>query len=369
MKLHPAGAASGATVLLLFAACSSFEDASSRGSNDAGSPMTQDASSDGEAGPVTGTPCKLDPSLLDIPGNKIDEDCSGKADDDSVLCDGSLSLASSDPFDAAKAIGLCKRVDASGKAWGVIEAKYVLPDGAVLGGAAPVSWGVLPSFGVNAPPVGGAMLALSSGAARAANQAGYVAPTNGLDKSYSHALPSGFVKAMPACGGLPVATSTFDGLALELRLRVPANATSFSFAHQFFTSDYGDFVCSSSNDVFGVFMEPKQVGSADGNIVLDGQGGALTANATTLLRVCTPGTHNGLVFGCSLGTAGLAGTGFEGHGSTGWLKTKVPVVGGAEITLRFAIWDSGDHLNDSTVLIDAFVFSTEVVASVSTTSQ
>ena len=174
---------------------------------------------------------------------------------------------------------------------------------------------------------------------------------------------------MPACGGLQLANAAFDGISLEVRIRAPSNAKSFSFAHQFFTTDYPDGVCNSFDDVFAVLMSPKPAGSPDGNLVLDAQGGALTANAASLIQACAPGTHNGLTFSCPLSVAPLAGTGFEGHGSTGWLRTHVPVTGGAELTLRFAIWDSGDHTNDSTVLLDGFTFSPDPVAALTTAPQ
>jgi hypothetical protein len=67
----------------------------------------------------------------------------------------------------------------------------------------------------------------------------------------------------------------------------------------------------------------------------------------------------------------LAGTGFGGliansqggsnsyarkttvlGGSTGWLTTTVPVQPGEIMTIRYVLWDSSDHLFDSTAIID-----------------
>ena len=52
---------------------------------------------------------------------------------------------------------------------------------------------------------------------------------------------------------------------------------------------------------------------------------------------------------CPNGTAQLQGTGFDvwdtsfgNAGATPWLSTQAPVTGGAELTLRFALWDGGD---------------------------
>jgi hypothetical protein len=377
MTTLPSLALSGLLLVILggvgLGACTG-EDASLEAGGDAADGSTSPDSSAGEAGaadsqpPPVGSPCSFDPSRFDVPGNGLDDDCNGKVDDEDPVCDGALTLASSDALDAAKAMGLCKKVGPSGTAWGVIDAKYVLPDGTATTGASATSWGLLPSFGTNTPRAGQRVLALSSGAARAADQPNYQAPGVGLAKGYGHALPAGFPRGMPACSGLNLANA-FDGIALEVRLRVPTNARSFSFAHQFFTSDYGDSVCQAFNDVYAVLLSPKPAASPDGNVVLDALGGALTTNSTALVRACTPGTHNGLTFACPLSTASLVGTGFEGHASTGWLKTTVPVAGGEEITLRFAIWDSGDGSLDSTALFDDFGFSTASVPAVSTSAQ
>lgn len=324
-----------------------------------------DAGSD--ALPPVGTPCTFDPSRIDVPGNGLDEDCSGKADDEDLLCDGSLALSSSDAFDAAKAMGLCKKTTAGAAAWGVVDAHYVLPDGAAAPGASLLSWGILPSFGTNAPRAGQRLLALSSGAARAPDQPGYQAPAPGYTKGYAHGPPAGF-PSIAACGGLPLAPPR-DGIALEVRLKVPSNATSFSFAHQFFTTDYPDFVCSTFEDAYGVFLTPKPAASPDGNITLDVNGSAITVGSAALMRSCAAGVHNTMNFACSQGTAALSATGFETHAATGWLKTTVPVKGGAEITLRFAIWDSSDGTNDSTALFDDFAFSTGAASAMTTVPQ
>ena len=42
------------------------------------------------------------------------------------------------------------------------------------------------------------------------------------------------------------------------------------------------------------------------------------------------------------------------HGSTYWLETKAPVEPHEEITLRWAVYDSGDGVLDTTTLVDNF---------------
>ncbi len=358
---------------IALAACSNFSSSDTPAPPDASPDVMVDSAApeasmgvDAAPQPPVGHDCSPDPSRFDVPGNGIDEDCDGKADDEDLLCDGPLVIASTDAFDAAKAMGLCTKVAAGGTAWGVVDAHYALPDGTVPPTVAEFSSGLLPAFGVNAAHAGQRVLALSSGKARAPDQAPYEAPVPGYVKGYMHGRPTGFSTSVAACGGVSLSTP-HDGYALVLRIQVPSNANSFSFYHQYFTADYGDYVCSPFSDVYGVVLAPAFGGAADGNIVRDSANdGVVTAASTGLLRACTPGMHGGLNFTCPLGTASLAGTGFEAYGATGWLKTTAPVKGGTEITLTFAIWDSGDGMNDSTALFDDFTFSTATASAVTT---
>jgi hypothetical protein len=48
------------------------------------------------------------------------------------------------------------------------------------------------------------------------------------------------------------------------------------------------------------------------------------------------------------------GTDFGGAGATTWLISQAPVKGGEEITIRFAMWDTGDANFDSSTLVDNF---------------
>lgn len=299
----------------------------------------------------------LRPGKIDEPGNGKDEDCSGKADDDGA-CDAALAIASSDANDAAKALGVCKSVAAGKPGWGVVSAKYVKPDGTALSHA--TSYGILPSFGVNQPPSGKSMLALSTGAARAPGQAEYAAS---IDKGYGNGTPSGWPRTSTACNVAP--TVAKDGSALELKIKVPVDAHSMSFEHAFFTRDYTGDVCSTFTDQFVVMMSPAPAGALDGNIVFDGVGAAINANSA-LLQACAGGTFGGITYACGLGTTFLGGTGFEGKGATGWLRTTAPVEPGSTVTLLFAVWDSGDGKVDSTALLDSLRFWTKSVTKTQT---
>jgi hypothetical protein len=53
-------------------------------------------------------------------------------------------------------------------------------------------------------------------------------------------------------------------------------------------------------------------------------------------------------------------------GATGWLTTTSPVTPGEDVTLHFIIFDEGDHILDSSVLIDNFRWAATGVPSPST---
>ncbi|MBS2016654.1 MAG: putative metal-binding motif-containing protein [Deltaproteobacteria bacterium] len=302
----------------------------------------------------------VNPGAMDVKGNGLDEDCSGKPDDEETECDGSLPMAASDAMDGARAIGLCKQAT-DDKMWGVVEARWVKPDGSSLPAAGNIGYGVLTKLGINAAQAGATALAISSGAAREPGDPAYKAVT--VDKGFSHGTPPGYPKESPSCGGgagFGFASGAHDGAALQLKIRVPTNAKSFSYQQNFFTNEFPVYICDDYNDFFVTMMEPKPAGLPDGNIAFDQDGNPISVN-NSLLQVCSPQSAGGKSFSCPLGNSTLQGTGFENHAATGWLTTKAPVdtVRGKVITLTWAIWDQGDHALDSTALIDDFQWSAE----------
>jgi hypothetical protein len=70
---------------------------------------------------------------------------------------------------------------------------------------------------------------------------------------------------------------------------------------------------------------------------------------------------------CTKPVTQLAGTGYEDDdgtgtpigGGTGWLTTTSPVTPGETATVRFIIFDEGDHIYDSSVIIDNFQFQVQ----------
>jgi hypothetical protein len=341
---------------------------------------TEDKDKDGfstQDGDCNDCDANANPGAYDVAKNNVDEDCNGKPDDTPVDCDSAITgVGDNDPLNGARAIGLCQKATAGDKKWGVLEAKWVMADGSP--GMNDLGHGMLPKFGPNVNcQEGKRMLGLSSGTAREPTDSDY-ADVGGEDMNTQSPPPAGFPVDSPSCpGNNTTGTTANDPAALEVKLRVPTNAKSFSFNFNFYTYEWPDFVCSSFNDSFVVLQSPAPPNAKLGNISFDSQGNPVSVN-NGFVDACgcdsgPPCQADVKTFPCSLGTGILQGTGFgkdttqwDDHAATGWLETKSPVTPGSEITLRFAIWDAGDHSLDSTVLVDNFVFSADEATGTST---
>lgn len=350
------------------------------GGTDCTSGPTEDKDQDGftvQDGDCNDCDANANPGAYDVAGNNVDEDCNGTADDSAFDCDGSITdLADNDAMHGAIAIGLCQQASPGDKKWGVLEAKYVMADGSP--GMNPLSHGLLEAFGPNVNvQEGKRLLALSSGTARQPTDPGYQS-VGGANMGTTSPPPSPqFPIDTPTCPGVTtVGKPANDPAALELKIRVPTNAKSFTYNFNFYSYEWPGFVCSSYNDFFAALQTPAPPNAALGNISFDSQGNPVSVN-NSFMDACgcqngAPCTAGGKTFPCSLGVTILNGTGFGDsatypHAATGWLETQSPVTPGSEITLRFAIWDAGDHILDSSVLIDNFKFSADEATGGSTT--
>jgi hypothetical protein len=306
-----------------------------------------------------------------------DEDCSGVAGDSAKPCDQGLALADVDANDAAKAIELCQVATMTDRKYGVISSQYVRANGAPF--ASPgVQVGIQPNFGPNVNVQGGAnMLALSSGAARIVGQTG---ACNAISCEYNATAtpPAGFPDPDPTCPPVP---SIADDVALQVQVRVPTNATGFSFSFKFHSFEYPDWVCATNgyNDQFVALMTPSPMGAdlppgaTAGNISFDSNHHPVGVNIG-YFSVCDPSTPTRFASHCTSsstvtcptlpspycpdGTAQLLNTGFDvwnkdgPDGATAWLESQAPATPGSIITLQFTIWDAGNGEYDSTVLVD-----------------
>jgi hypothetical protein len=289
------------------------------------------------------SPDSVEVIASDPSAEKADENCDGQIDNVMATCDGSFALDDPNPENAAKVLDICQKVGPGGN-WGLVSASYVRANGSPASSS--VQMGIMDKFGNNVNVQGGKqMLVLSSGTARTPGQPG-ACGTQSCYGAGAGQAPSGFPQDVPGCGG---DSEINDDVGLELKLRAPKNANGYVFNFRFYSFEYPEYVCSLFNDQYISLVSPAPMGSINGNISFDAQKNPVSVNIA-FFETCT---------GCPLGTADLDGTGFGGEwfgdaGATSWLQTTAPIKGGEEFSIRFAIWDTGDQILDSTVLLDNF---------------
>ncbi len=331
--------------------------------------------------------------------------------DSTPSCDMGLAVDDGNAASFARAIGICTNVSAGG--YGLVSATY---SNAFASATPPHAgqWGLLPKFGsAIAPREGAALGALSSGYAREYDDAQGVdmgsqasscgnAPAqaccwSGLPGACPVGLASDFVNSSPdgpldgmnyptgaAPPGFPQSSTgchqdnvVNDMIDVKLVLKAPMDAMGFRFDFDFYSSEWPNFVCSTFNDAFVAYLTSS---ATTNNISFDSANNPISVNNNFLNR-CTAGVPLGCnrtdgqqpdppyaTSTCPAGAGELAGTGFAGTaqdlcgqgtnatlgGATGWLTTQAAIQPGEQFTLEFMIWDAGDGLLDSTVLIDNF---------------
>ncbi|MBI5607684.1 MAG: putative metal-binding motif-containing protein [Deltaproteobacteria bacterium] len=288
-----------------------------------------DANEDGDGDGVVGCQdCNdynksINPKALESLGDNIDNNCNGKTDESPASCD-VATLDTTKPADYAKSIGLCS---------GVVSATFPTA-------AAGNSHAIQKGFGVKNIPNGATFIVLSSGVAAAKGQPGYT----GVSTAFSNSAPYPNVNCKNS-------SSVYDYTELKLVINVPANAKAFSFDFNFMSHEYPVYVGSGYNDKFLAVLDST---AFKGNVSFDSKGNCISIN-NALFQECDPNAPNKKST-CNLGPSGLAGTGYDdvGGGGTGWLTTTSPVTPGEQITLRFIVFDEGDHILDSVAIIDNF---------------
>ena len=259
---------------------------------------------------------------------EIDNDCDGMVDEGEAPCP--TDLPRENPMAFAAAIDVCNQVS----------------DARWSSGAA-TSRKVMRRFGGTYVPNAGPTFAmLSTGVAGDTTR---LDPGTSFPGSIHHPDPQGAV----GCSDHDPARVN-DYSELELVLDVPANANSFSFDFNFMSVEFPEFVCTSFDDTFLALLQSQEF---TGNVSFDSQGNRVSINVgffnkckTTLDPACT-------------GDQELVGTGYQGSqgGGTGWLTTTAPVRPGEKIILTFVVFDEGDHILDSSVIVDNFRWHIEQV--------
>lgn len=367
----------------VLAACSSNERSSGfeDPAGSSGAPGSSGGFGGAEAG--AGKPCVPDPANYDIPGNNCDDDGDGTVDNPPSCDDGLSQNGSAEDF--ARAIGICTK--ASDKGYGLVSASFTRGYNRNDSPKAE-QHGVLPKFGsVIKPREGKSLGVLSTGFAQEFNGApgepfGGISggEPNGKDWynslfqiNGSGAAPPGFPKAAQGCQQRNV---VHDVINLKLELKAPRNASGVKFDFNFYSGEWPAYICTPFNDGFIAYLSAKGFnGGAPDNMSFDKDKNPVSVNNGFFDR-CTPNVEVGCAgqstkqSQCPGGTAELEGTGFGqtgkwcsqfggndtsvNGGATGWLTSQAPVAPGETFTLELMIWDTGDGVLDSSVLIDNF---------------
>jgi hypothetical protein len=346
--------------------------------------------------------CAPDPKNYDVPGNNCDDDADGTVDNPPACDDGLAANGSAEDF--AKAIGICTK--AADKGYGLVSATFTRgynntqqPNAA--------QHGILPKFGNVIKPREGKSLGILStgyaqeydGSANTAFGGEELAPGPsikqwGKDWNVTGALPPGFPKPAAGC---EQDKSIHDAIDVKLEIKAPPNAAGVKFDFNFYSGEWPAYICSKFNDGFIAYLSAKGFNNgAPDNISFDKDKNPVSVNNGFFDR-CTPNVDTGCAKDpltgtpgakpgtstCPGGTGELEGTGFgivknwcavysvnpitgqitnpgkpsTNGGATGWLTSSAPVHAGETFTLEFIIWDTGDGVFDSSVLIDNFTWA------------
>jgi Ca-activated chloride channel homolog len=134
-----------------------------------------------------------------------------------------------------------------------------------------------------------------------------------------------------------------DLTQITIELTAPAEASSFSFDFNYLSAEYPAFVNQDYNDTFYAILEAQSTNQGKRtNISFDANNKSIEVDNNYFENQFHPIPN--------------VGTGFDQHGSTGWLRTSWPIEPGETFKVTFSIHDEGDGIYDSMVLLDNFRF-------------
>ena len=243
------------------------------------------------------------------------------------------------------------------------------------------------------PREGGSFVLLSTGLATDVYRMNKA--TGDQSFSYGHVIPepyrtahSGKLQSHETCDSSNIIS---DSVRLHIKMRAPKTAKGFSFDFRFFSREYPYYVCTGFNDFFLTLLtdesgKPLPGVNADGNISFDKNGNPVSVNNAFFTTCANPQCHSSFSQSaqgcprimscdkttntcgteCTDGSDELAAyypdyfssatdsTQTKRGGGTAWLTTQAPVEPGEIFNLDFYIWDTGDMVYDSTVILDNF---------------
>jgi len=279
----------------------------------------------------------VNPGMLEDPSDGADNNCDGQVDEP-IQCPGQCTGHSIDAY-------LCALEMCFGPA--IISSSFSSPTGDNVDSA----WEAVSHFGNvgnDLAPYGG-------------NSYGLLATGPATGTSHSSDLSGG--------GGAPDPYSTdgyttHDNVEFKVVMKAPSNALGFSIDYIFFSEEYEEYIGTSFNDKFYIFLQaPQTTGNqkivinttscsnpnAYHDIIEDGEKKCYIAINTSFSEPCPNPQTN------------ISGTGYEcgapdsAHGSsTGWLVTSSEIQGGEQFELTFHIHDTSDGIFDSEVILDNF---------------
>ena len=260
------------------------------------------------------------PGFIELPGDKVDNDCDGKVDN-VVACDCAVGIT------GAQAMDLCDK-NVTITTGGETTAQ------AVRKGA----------FGAISPRQGCSFYMLSTGAAwSTAVQPGTSNTTTGNPTvqtgCFACTIPGANKWVHPGPKGCCEDKTEFDTSYLTIQATAPVNAKGLRFDFLFLSAEYPEFIKKNYNDTFYAVVSTTSLSQTQ-NVSFDKSGQPLTVNNSWFENPNSP-------------TQSLVGTGFGQVGSSsGWLTTLVPVKPNAKVLITFWIHDEGDRIYDSAVIID-----------------
>lgn len=135
-----------------------------------------------------------------------------------------------------------------------------------------------------------------------------------------------------------------DLLYAGFDITVPGGTYGFEFDVAFFSAEYPEYVGDKFNDMFIGWSTSE---AYTGNVTFyDKQPFTVTSLAEAMVQS-----------GYTDQAPELAGTGFEGYGSTGWTTVSAPTIPGETFTFAFAIMDMGDSSKATAAVLDHWRWS------------